>query len=66
MLITEIATNNRINIFDSFLLKTTYDNIKYQIDKGKYQKAMDEETILESKPCINCFYLNSFQELPAK
>lgn len=49
MLIIEIISNNKINTYDSFLLKSTYNKIKYEVDRGKYEKAINEETVLESK-----------------
>ena len=49
MLIIEIISNNKINTYDSFLLKSTYNKIKYEVDRGKYENAINEETVLESK-----------------
>lgn len=39
MLIVEIALNNKINMFDSFLLKSTYNNLRYQAANSKYDMS---------------------------
>ena len=54
MLLIEVCSGNKINTYDSFLLKSTYNKIKYEAYRGKYEKAMNEETILESK--LKCIY----------
>ena len=48
MLITEIATANRINRFDTFMLKSAYEQTKAQLERGKIGKGPIGDTALES------------------
>lgn len=47
MLIVEIISGNKINTFDSFLLKSTYNKLKYELRKGKYENGLDNDTKFE-------------------
>lgn len=52
MLVIEILTDNKINTFDSFILKSAYVQTKEKIERAQYGFA-NAETILKSNYGFN-------------
>ena len=52
LLIVEIATGNTINKFDTFMLKTAYEQTKEILQRGRSMMGLKQDTALESKSLV--------------